>query len=182
MSDWHDVNDPYFEGKKLRPCCVGGKRQRPWPFTGRWIYEYVDLAESSKRHSHSFGLPHGHGFTITRSRRATDPLHLSNKQARGAASDRPWTDQPREGLCSRGHWVKLVGWLYPVEAEEEDRNGYLLGPDGDVRLIHLASAREADQMVRRLSVGGPVFRERWLGIGAVLLVAASVVQAVASVF
>lgn len=66
---------------------------------------------------------------------------------------------PYEFLCPRGHWTTdhHVPWKF-------------------------ASDREADRMVQRLNAGLPVFRDRWLGIGAVLLVASSVVQAVAAVF
>ena len=85
-------------------------------------------------------------------------------------------------MCPRGHWVKLVEWLYPVMPGDDEAAASRLGPDGHVRLMHLASAREADQMVRRLSVGGPVFRERWLGLGAALLVTSTIVQALADIF
>ena len=43
------------------------------------------------------------------------------------------------------------------------------------------SAREADRIAQRLNAGGPVFRTRWLALGGALVVAATLVQAVASV-
>ena len=176
MSDPYDMTHPYFDDKKVRPCCVDGKRQRPWPFTGRWLYEYVDLKESLNYFQASFGLPHGHGFTVTRARDAAIPAHTTKGQLQGDDREKAWGWwQGREGLCPRGHWTKLN------LSSDADSGKLVLPPVGHpVRLMHLASAREADQMVRRLSVGGPVFRERWLGLGAALLVAATVVQAVAA--
>ena len=56
--------------------------------------------------------------------------------------------------------------------------------NNDLRLRtvrQFVSTREAEQMASRLNLGLPVFRDRWLGIGAVLLVASSVLQAVAAV-
>ena len=62
-----------------------------------------------------------------------------------------------EKLCVGGHWATpksgFIEWKFQ-------------------------SARAADDMARRLSAGLPVHRDRWLGWGAFLLVAAELTQAV----
>ena len=65
--------------------------------------------------------------------------------------------QDTEDLCVGGHWTTR-------------------GPDAIP--WQFRSARAADDMARRLSAGLPVHRDRWLGWGAFLLVAAEVTQSV----
>ena len=62
-------------------------------------------------------------------------------------------------LCWRGHWIGR---------DSLDRS--------DLWTFH--SARAADDLVRRLNAGLPMHRDRWLGIGAVLFLAAEIAQAV----
>ena len=62
-------------------------------------------------------------------------------------------------LCWRGHWVGHDHW---------DRS--------DMWTFH--SARAADDFVRRLNAGLPLHRDRWLGFGAVLFLAAEIAQAI----
>ena len=61
-----------------------------------------------------------------------------------------------DSLCIAGHWAKLDS--LPLHWEFQ-------------------SPRAADDMARRLNAGLPVHRDRWLGIGAVLLLAFEAVQA-----
>lgn len=68
--------------------------------------------------------------------------------------------EPRpEVLCLRGHWTRD-----PSEA------------------WRIVSEREAENLVRRLNAGLPIHRDRWLGIGAIVLVAAEVTQAVRAIW
>lgn len=62
----------------------------------------------------------------------------------------------RDYLCVGGHWSK---W--------------------DARSMHrkFRSARQADQMANRLSAGLPVHRDRWLVLGAIVLLTLEFVQA-----
>lgn len=59
-------------------------------------------------------------------------------------------------LCTGGHWNE---W------------------DGTAVRRKFKSSREADVMANRLSAGMPVHRDRWIGVGAALFLAAEVVQA-----
>ncbi len=66
---------------------------------------------------------------------------------------------PPEYLCWSGHWI---------DVSENSRSA----------IWGFNSERVADEMVRRLAAGMPVHRDRWLGIGALLLVGAEIAQAI----
>lgn len=62
-------------------------------------------------------------------------------------------------MCARGHWTAEQG-----------------------RSALIVSERDASNIVRRLNAGMPIHRDRWLGIGAIVLVAAEVTQAVRAIW
>ena len=73
-----------------------------------------------------------------------------------------FANEPRpdyDYLCDRGHWTT------------NHREG-----------AEIVSEREAANLVRRLNAGLPIHRDRWLGIGAMVLVAAEVAQAVRAIW
>lgn len=75
--------------------------------------------------------------------------------------DLPSPDDGYEVLCLGGHWV----------------NPY----DSDAVIWEFRSPRAADDMVRRLNAWMPVHRDKWLGAGALILLAAATTEAVMAV-
>ncbi|MDE0321910.1 MAG: hypothetical protein OXI97_18735 [Acidimicrobiaceae bacterium] len=73
----------------------------------------------------------------------------------------PSPDDGYEVLCLGGHWVSPY--------------------DDSAVIWEFRSARTADDMVRRLNAWMPVHRDKWLGLGAVVLLAAAFTEAVMAV-
>ena len=75
--------------------------------------------------------------------------------------DLPSPDEGFEVLCLGGHWVRTY--------------------DSSAVVWEFRSPRAADDMVRRLNAWMPVHRDKWLGVGALILLAAACTEAVMAV-
>ena len=81
-------------------------------------------------------------------------------------------------LCQHGRWVGGLNFDGALMMGCGVENG--VAEQGNPVWV-FRSEREADRMVQRLRAGLPVFRDRWLALGAFVLVVAAVVDAMASV-
>ena len=148
---WGRVADP----RRGRRCCGGRSIAHRPRRRSRCRYDVAEL-------SAGFGA---RGFVIVMYRRRI------RRRTSG-----PLTDVRR--LCQHGRWVGGLEFDGSLTMGCGVKNG--VAEQGNPAWV-FRSEREADRMVQRLRSGLPVLRDRWLALGAVVLVAATVVQAGAAV-
>ena len=140
--------------RRARRCCGGRSiAHRPRRRT-RCRYDVAEL---------STGLG-ARGFVIVMYRR-------TRRRSAGPVTD-------VRHLCQHGRWVGGLNFDGALMMGCGVENG--VAEQGNPVWV-FRSEREADRMVQRLRAGLPVFRDRWLALGAFVLVAAAVGDAVASV-
>ncbi|MDE2751664.1 MAG: hypothetical protein OXI83_03715 [Gemmatimonadota bacterium] len=140
--------------RRARRCCGGRSiAHRPWRRT-RCRYDAADLSAGFN----------SRGFVVVMYRR-------TRRRTTGPVTD-------VRHLCQHGRWIGGLRFDGALMMGSGVENG--VAEQGNPVWV-FRSEREADRMVQRLRAGLPVFRDRWLALGAFVLVAAAVAEAVTSV-